>query len=169
MPQTLLALVAVMMASLFAFQQQRYVLDMRMDMIRNEIATQATSVAVDRLEEIRAMSFDEATKGENNITSQSDLTLKDHFTDDAPPIDDVDDFDGATVQRFRVVGTDTLWFEVTTQVAYAQEADPDATISDVSVRTKFKKATVWVHSLNTSVTDTIAVAQSVACGSKCKW
>ncbi|MEX0822342.1 MAG: hypothetical protein WD021_09375 [Rhodothermales bacterium] len=169
MPQTLLALAAMMMATLFALNQQRGVMQTQMSMIRNEIETAGTGVAVDRLEEVRAMAFDEATKGGDKIFASSELTSKPTFTDDAPPIDDIDDFDASYVERFRVWQSDTLWYGVETSVGYADEAAPDMLIADPNQRTKFKKATVTVYSLSVEFVDTIRISQSFSCGSKCAW
>ncbi len=169
MPQTLLALAAMMMATLFALNQQRGIMQTRMSMMRNEVATAATGVAVDRLEEVRSMAFDEATKGEGKIFSSTELTSKPTFTDDAPPIDDIDDFDGSSVERFRVWMSDTLRYGVETVVAYAEEGSPDTPISDPNQRSKFKKATVKVYSLDVEHVDTVSISQSFSCGSKCAW
>lgn len=169
MPQTLLALAAMMMATLFALNQHRGVMQTRISMMRNEVMTSASGVAVDRLEEVRSMAFDEATKGEAKIFSSTDLTSKPTFTDDAPPIDDIDDFDGSSVQRFRVWASDTLWYGVETTVAYAEENAPDIPLSDPNVRSKFKKATVKVYSLNVNHVDTVSISQTFSCGSKCAW
>lgn len=169
MPQTLLAIGAVMMATFFSFQQQRSLLETRMQMIRNEVETAATAVAVDRLAEIGAMAYDDATKGDDRIFSSTSLTARNTFTDDAPPIDDIDDFHGASVSRFRVTTGDTLWYGVESSISYANENAPDAAIVDPAIRTKFKKATVTVYSLNVAQIDTIRISQSFSCGSKCAW
>ena len=169
MPQTLLAICAVMLATFFAFQQQRSVLETRLEMVRNEVETAATGVAVDRLEEIGVMAFDEATKSGDKIFSSNSLTSRGVFTVDAPPVDDLDDFDGSYVERFRVYSGDTLWYGVETGIQYADEAQPDQAIADPFVKTKFKKATVRVYSLNTTKVDTISISQSYSCGSKCEW
>ncbi len=169
MPQTLLALGAVMVATFFSFQQQRSVLETRMQMIRNEVETAATAVAVDRLAEIGAMAYDDATKGDVRIFSSAALTSSATFTEDAPPVDDIDDFDGSSVTRHRVSSGDTLRYGVETTVEYADENVPDSPILDPTVRTKFKKATVKVYSLNVAYVDTIRLSQSYSCGSKCAW
>lgn len=169
MPQTLLALVAMMTAALFALNQQRGIMQTRMSMVRNEVASAGTGVAVDRLEEIRTMAYDEATKGGDDVSSASELTSKATFTDDAPPIDDVDDFDGSYVRRYRIWSADTLWFGVRTSIEYAEETSPDTPVADPSTRTKFKKATVTVFSLDVEYVDTMSIAQSFACGSRCAW
>lgn len=169
MPQTLLAIGAVMMATFFSFQQQRSVLETRMQMIHNEVETAATAVAVDRLGEIGSMAYDDATKSDVRIYSSTALTSSSTFTSDAPPIDDIDDFHGASVNRYRVTTGDTLWYRVKSSVSYANEIAPDIAIQDPSIRTKFKKATVTVYSLNVAKIDTIRISQSFSCGSKCAW
>ena len=169
MGQTLLAILAIMVATLFAFNQQRIMMQTRMQMIDSEVSLQATSVAVDRLEEIGAMAYDDATKGENVISSSSDLTLKNIFTADAPPIDDIDDFDNASVTGFRMYGADTLWFAVESEIHYASEGDLSQEIEDPYTRTKYKKATVLVYSLDFANPDTVRLSQSYSCGSKCDW
>lgn len=169
MPQTMLALLAIMMAALFSLNQQRGIMQTRMNMMRNEVASAATGVAVDRLEEVRSMAFDEATKGEDKVISSTALTSKATFTDDAPPIDDVDDFDGSYVKRYRVWMGDTLWYGVETDVVYALETQPDTPVTDINTRTKFKKTSVKVYSLDIAKVDTITLSQSFSCGSKCNW
>lgn len=169
MPQTMLALLAVMMAALFSLNQQRGIMQTRMNMMQNEVMSAGTGVAVDRLEEVRTMAYDEETKGEDKIFASTALTSKPTFTDDAPPIDDIDDFDGSYVKRHRVWMSDTLWYGVETSVVYALETQPDAPVADVNTRTKFKKATVKVYSLDIAKVDTITLSQSFSCGSKCDW
>lgn len=165
----MLALLAIMMAALFSLNQQRGIMQTRMNMMRNEVASAATGVAVDRLEEVRSMAFDEATKGEDKVLTSTALTSKATFTDDAPPIDDVDDFDGSYVKRYRVWMGDTLWYGVETDVVYALETQPDTPVTDINTRTKFKKASVKVYSLDIAKVDTITLSQSFSCGSKCNW
>lgn len=169
MVQTLFTLAALLATMLFVFNQQRNIRHAEATMVRNEIVSQATAVAVDRLEEIGAMAFDEATKGDTRLTQAAALTSATVFTADAPPIDDIDDFDGAHVRHFRVAWKDTLWFDVHTEVVYAQESDPGEAVSGSSIRTKYKKATVHVISTDPLVADTITLSQSFSCGSKCDW
>lgn len=168
MPQTLLAIAAMMVATLFAYQQQQNVIQTRMQMMRNEVETGATGVAVDRLEEIRIMAYDEATKGETKISSPGSLTPAPDFKLDSPA-DDIDDFDDSYVKRFREYAGDTLWYGVQSVVRYADESNPDDTMPATHPPTKFKKATVRVYSLTMAKTDTITISQSFSCGSKCDW
>src|SRR5690606_15183187 len=53
--QTMLALFSGMIAALFSLNQQRGIMQTRLQMMRNEVATSGTGVAVDRLDEIRLM------------------------------------------------------------------------------------------------------------------
>lgn len=158
----------MMIATLFAFQQQRNVMETRLQMVRNEVETAGTGVAVDRLEEIRIMAYDEATKGEDKLSTPNSLTFVAQFTSDSPA-DDMDDFDGSYVERFRTYAGDTLWYGVESTVRYADEIAPDNALGVAHQPTKFKKATVRVFSLNVAKTDTIAISQSYSCGSKCEW
>lgn len=169
MPQTLQALLALTLALFFVFQQQRNIVETQIALVRNELSSQATGVAVDRLEEIGAMAYDDAVKGETTISSSSELTLEANFTDDAPPVDDIDDFDGSAVERLRVTPFDTLRYAVHASVAYADEASPGTAAASSTSRTKFKKVTVTVYSLDDARPDTVRIAQSFACGSRCDW
>lgn len=165
MSQTLLAILALMLATMFSVQQLRHTAFTQLSMIRSEIGTQSTGVAVDRLEEIGSMAFDEATVGGVTITSSALLTTGAPFGLDAPG-NDIDDFDGATVDTFRLAGLDTLRFRIQSRVRYA---DPDDVGKEVSGPTKVKKATVKVYSLDIVAPDTITLSQSYSCGSRCNW
>lgn len=162
MSQTLLAILALMLATMFAVQQQRHTGFTRLSMIRAEISTQSTGVAVDRLEEIGSMAFDEATVG-GTAVSLANLTAGPPFQLDAPG-NDIDDFHGVSVDTFRVAGLDTLRFRVQSVVAYA---DPEDVGKVVTGPTSMKKATVKVYSLDIAAPDTITLSQSYACGSWC--
>lgn len=165
MSQTMLALLALMLASLFAVQQQRQTAEMRLAMIRSEVSTQSTGVAVDRLEEIGSMSFDEATIGNETLSAVDSLTAGPPFGSDAPG-NDIDDFDGVTVDTFRVAGTQQLNFRMTSRVRYASEASFE---TEVASRTKVKKVTVKVFNLDIPNPDTVTISQSYVCGSRCNW
>lgn len=168
MTQTLLALLALSLAMLMVFNQQRDMLHIQSKILRNEVATQATAVAVDRLEEIGSMAYDESTKGGTTITAATQLTLKADFTTDAP-VDDVDDFDDVSVERTRPTWVDTLRFRVESRVSYAEALDPGQEVATSTTRTKFKKVSVAVYALDLPRPDTIRIAQSFSCGSRCNW
>ena len=165
MAQTLYAVVALVIVTLFAFQQQRTMALEQAGMIRNEMAMQATGVGVDKLEEIGSRPYDEATRGEKKVSAASDLTPP-PFEVDKGDNDDIDDFHADVGKAYRVAGRDTLWFWVRTTVSYASESDPE---QPASTATKFKRATAEVVSLTVSLPDTITLSQSYACGSLCDW
>ena len=165
MSQTMLGILALMLATMFAVQQQRHAAHTRMGMIRTEIGTQSTGVAVDRLEEIGSKAFDEATIGNVSYTTSDSLTAVSAFKLDAPG-NDIDDFHGVTIDTFRVATSDTLWFRVQSTISYASETSPDQVVSGP---TKVKKATVKVYNLTVPAPDTITLSQSYACGSRCNW
>jgi hypothetical protein len=159
----------MMLATFFAYQQQRSVMQTRLDMVRNEVETAATGVAVDRLEEIGVMAFDDATKGGDEVASANFLTSAAAFVNDAPPIDDIDDFDNSIIQSFRVYAGDTLWFGVEADVQYANEVQTDQAVADPAQITKYKMVTVKVYSLSIANVDTVRLSQTFSCGSKCAW
>ena len=161
----MLAILALMLATLFSVQQQRHGAFTKISMIRGEIGTQSTGVAVDRLEEIGSMAFDEATVGDVTLDTIDSLTVGAPFELDAPG-NDIDDFNGVSVDTFRVAGGDTLRFRVESRVRYASEANIG---QEVAGPTKVKKATVRAYSLDISAPDTITLSQSFACGSRCNW
>ena len=165
MPQTMLALLGLMLVAQFTLQQHRDVLHGRMTTIKTELATIAASVAVERLERIVAMRFDDAAREGNPLTSPFGLTDPAAFRSDAPS-DDVDDFDGSSIVVSRPVGSDTLWFDVRTIVSYADELDPSAV---ANARTKLKKVTAIVSSRDIAFADTVRLERLVTCGSACTW
>ncbi len=166
MVQSLMALLALLATLFFVYNQQQNLIQVERALIRSELAAQATSVAVDRLEEIGAMPFDRFTIGETRVAGRTGLTAASDFEYAVPPAD-VDDFHGARVVQERVLWGDTMRFQVNTRVAYASEGDPGLEVT--GLRTKFKKVTATVYSLNQHPADTIRIAQTFACGSLCEW
>ena len=73
MPQSMIAILSMMIASLFAYNQHRNALTMRMEMISQDMELRSSNVAVDLMEEIGSMAFDDATKA-GSISSASELT-----------------------------------------------------------------------------------------------
>jgi hypothetical protein len=170
MGQTQLALLALVVASMFALSEFRSLHGVQQAMIRNEMSLTATGVAVDVLEEIGSMAFDEATSEQGKVTSPLGLTAATLFGPGFDqPNNDVDDWHNTNIIRNRVVGADTLRFGVSTTVRYAQESDPTRPVSDASTRTRFKMATVRVHSLLLAAPDTIVLSRTYACGARCTW
>jgi hypothetical protein len=184
MPQTLLAILSMMIVSMFSLNQHRNLLSTRESMMRMEISLQATGVAVDWLEEIGTLSFDEATR-DDEITSVNDLTAmvsinldgdgKSHIVssggdyygfDGDTPSDDIDDFDETAVPKSRATIQGNLNFSLYTNVVYVDDTNVEI---EQATPTKTKKATVTVISLDVAQPDTIRLSQVYTCGSRCNW
>lgn len=74
MPQTILALFALMLTSTFALQQSRHTLQMEMNMVRQEARTHARGVASEVFAEIANLPFDEATATAEGTVARAALT-----------------------------------------------------------------------------------------------
>lgn len=166
MPQTLLAILAMVVTSLFAFGQHRSILESRLKMIHQEVALRSTSVAVNVIEEIGSLAFDEATKDEA-IMSSNDLTI---LTDgpaelETAQADDIDDFNNRerTVTLVRKIGS--LNFVARSTVQYVNS---DGTASP-TVATKYKELTVSVKSADLASSDSVYISKIISCGSRCNW
>ncbi len=166
MPQTILAVLALMMATLFAHQQQRSYVRTQVNMVRNELALQGTGVAESVLSEIGSMEFDDATKDNNKVGSPGDLTPPNELGSEGGQADDIDDFHGQVLQEERAFRGDFLKFEVKVQVVYVDEDDME---TERTSQTKAKKATVTVRSMDISNPVEIRVSRSYTCGSTCDW
>lgn len=165
MTQTMLAILAITLATLFAMQQHRNVAHMQMKMIRDDIGVQATGVAVDRLDEIGAKAFDQNTIGDEKADHPDSLTAGPPFAVDQQS-NDIDDFHNVAADTFRVHGTDTLFFRIESYVTYALDNEPG---TPTTGPTKVKKVSVKAYSLDIPGPDTIRLSQSFACGSRCTW
>jgi hypothetical protein len=186
MPQTLIAILSMVVTTLFAFNQHRNVLSTRLGMIREEMAVRSTSVAVDVLEEIGSMAFDEATL-DKSVLHASDLThisMYDQYGGDVINTDpyssdlgvrptlesgganDLDDFDGAILDRIRIREDRQIRFRAEARVRYVDEVDRT---SEVGFQTKLKKVTIKVYTTAIAHPDTIYISQIYSCGSKCEW
>ena len=176
--QTLYAIIAMMVMSLFAMQQQRQALRVQMSMIDQEINTIASSVATERLEEIGSKAFDHATTNGTTITSASALTAPAEFGTnmDADSNDDLDDFNGSEVTVVRSIGGSDLAFTTSSTVSYVSASNLDEVSSS---RTKYKMVTVMVtvndqldeslYSVEGLARKTITVSQTYSCNSACQF
>ncbi len=174
MPQTILALLAMMLATLFAMQQQRQALHARAQVVRNSIALHATGVLENRLGEIGAMAFDEATTAGEGANSVGELEPIGDFGSEEGQPDDIDDFhqmpgikDSLVIHRRGPGGglvAQKLWFKVEIDVTYTDEEG-----HPVGGPTEYKEATVRVYSLDIPRPDTAELSRLYACGSKCTW
>ncbi len=168
MTQTMFAIVALIILSLFVYHERRTTIRAQGTMVRSAVATIGNGVAVERLSKIRTLSYDEATR-ETFVDSPAQLTLHYNFgpSQDSPN-DDVDDFDGAVKDVHRVVNSDTLSFRVESYVRYANESDPSQ-VSTGTIPTKYKLVAVKVYSLDLPRPDTVRIAQTISCKNACNW
>jgi hypothetical protein len=171
MPQTLIAILAMVVTTLFAFNQHKSVLNTRMGMIRQDVSMRATGVAVDVMEEIGAMAFDDATKtgaiSELSLLTYLPLTIDSVDTEqlESGGADDIDDFNGLTLARTRTHGEQTVNFVARPRINYVST---DGT-SIVAYATKFKRVSISVVAADFVFPDTVRVSQVFACGSRCDW
>lgn len=140
MPQTLLALLALTLASFLSFNQQRLTLRAQQTMISNEIELAATGLASEVLEFIGARSFDENTTpeviasrdgvvpagpsafsgdGSFGYSGACDLLMPAN----TPDCDDIDDLDGRdwTEVEVALAHGRSLTFEIRTDVFYVDD------------------------------------------------
>lgn len=172
MPQTLLAILSMVLTTMFAVNQHRSVLTTQLGIVRQDLSLRTTSVATDIMDEISAMAFDEATKTDavsdpNQLTVLPITGLDEYVGDfqESGGADDLDDFNGLEIQRQRTQGAHTLNFVVRPTVNYVTGGG-DTVVDYV---TKMKKVTLEVSSTDYSFADTIRVAQVFSCGSRCNW
>ncbi len=164
MPQTLIAVIAMAMASLVSFQQHRSVLEQRMNSIRGSLAVRSTAVATDKLEEIGAKAFDQATV--TGAIASSALLNPITEVSIASVLDDVNDYHGLIQDEKREVNGVESSFEVRTLVAYVSEMDGQTT---VGYPTRLKKVTVKVVPDGLARPDTIRISEVLSCGVRCAW
>ena len=132
MPQTLLALFAVMLTSMFALQQSRQALKTQMTAVHRETQTQARGVASEVFAQIATFAFDENTENADgpvpvtSMTPEPFATGKD-FTD-TTAVFAVEHVHGMLPYHVERAVTSpsgeqaTLTFEVTATVDYADFA-----------------------------------------------
>ena len=169
MLQSLFAIVAMSILSLFMFQEQQSAVYVQRTMIKGAVAVMGNGVAVERLSEIRTMNYDQATRDYGVIDSPVLLSQSSDFGSSRDtPNDDIDDFDGVVKDIYRLIGTDTLTFRVESEVTYAEESDPSSEAKS-SFPTRYKKVTVKLYSLDLADADTVRISQSFSCKAACQW
>lgn len=168
MPQTLLALFALACATYYTTTRQRTIVEDQIRLVENEVELIGASVAVDRLEEISGMNFDQNTVGDVRLTAASALTPVNGLGKIGEPADnnDIDDFHAAADTLVRIAGGSTLRFRVYTTVAYGLEASPETAST---TPTKVKTVTATVQSLDVKVPGTVMLRRSFTCGAECSW
>ena len=171
----MLAVLSMVVTTLFAFNQHRNVLSTRLNMVREDMAIRSTGVAVDILEEIGSMAFDEATR-DKVVASASELTslygtIEGDMQGGVSSLEsggtnDIDDFNGAILDRYRELKGTNVGFRAESSVSYV---DPSDNTTQVTYPTKLKKVTIKVYSTSIAHPDTIYLSQLYACGSRCSW
>ena len=149
-----------------------------------EVRTMATQVGIDRLNEMRRLAFDEATKA-NRILSASELSSllplpsdPEHLFDSlqvrrdahgtGPDVadDDLDDFDAVTNTVSRSTRLDTLQFSVDSVVGYVQDNSGGTPSTSP---TKLKQVSIRVTALGIQPAVSVTLSQIYSCGSRCDW
>ena len=132
MPQTLLALAAICLFGVVAFNQQQADADVETDAISLAADLAAADLAEERMAEILlAYAWDEEDTGWTVLRTAPPASGigPDHNADgnetDPSLFDDVDDFDGLVTTHDRPAGTGTLAFEATVRVGFVDPAAPD--------------------------------------------
>ena len=133
MPQTLLALAAVVVFSLVAFNQQRADNDVETDAISLAADLAAADLAEERMAEVLlAHAWDEEDTGWTVLRTAPpssgigpDNNADGNETGPAD-FDDIDDFDGLMTTYDRPAGTGTLAFRDSVSVVFVDPAAPDS-------------------------------------------
>lgn len=152
MPQTALALLALMLATLMSVTMQRRVVDGQREMLANEMEVMATGVALQAMETIRTRAFDQAVVN-NTHADLSAFTYSsdsDHFSTGracrvfetgSDVCDDIDDFHKmkTATRAFDMLGTD-IPFTVDVHVQYVGDD-----MKRYNSRSYQKEVTVYVQ------------------------
>lgn len=169
MPQSTKALMALFLFSFLILTQQRVAVQAETAAVHNTVDLIANGVATERLAQVSALGFDQATVDNISVSSASALTAPSAF---GPKLDkagdDIDDFDGTVVSVNRGMGADTLHFRSETSVYYVEDDDPHAGLQSASP-TKHKKIDVKVYCLDVADADTVRLSMVKACKSSCPW
>lgn len=166
MPQTLLALLALVLASFLMFNQQRLTVRSQTNMVTDEIELAATGLASEVIEFVGAKSFDEQStpyevymEGGKAPADPSAFTEGNAFGDPTlgpagcdfiqpwrtPNCDDIDDVDGIdwTPVEVTLAHDRTLGFEVRTEVFYV---DSTASMTPAVSQTLHKRVVMDIRS-----------------------
>ena len=151
----LYALLAMLLVALFSLNMQRGIHATEQQMIVNEVATQLTGVGVDVLEHIERTPFDENTDESKQVPLEYPvITGTGQLTPDGgaqwggctslalsdPSCDDIDDFDGVSVD----VDVDGLVYTVEVAVQYVSPATTPATLAPSGAQTYAKEVTLTI-------------------------
>lgn len=156
MPQTLLALLALMTATTMSLTWQRDTIRAQMNTIEDELQIEARGVANEVFETVANLPFDENTPPSAPIAkSTTDLSPEWRFGSDRhwgdTSVDDIDDYHNmrpSTIIRTvtnPLDGTDVdVRFEITAKVDYVSDDSGDELKSTGGVRTFYKRFEVQI-------------------------
>ena len=134
MPQTLMALLAMMTVTLASINQQRTLVETQRAMLDDEMEIMASGIALQAIEYIQTKSFDSATIAAR-VTDAQDLSSNfptgnrcplraadegAYGYDDCDDLSDYNDADWEVVPF--TIGGETIEFEVKAEVAYVDES-----------------------------------------------
>lgn len=151
MPQTLLALLALMTATTMSLSWQRDSLRAQMNLIEAELQVEARGVVNEVFERVANLPFDENTDAEtaDDLSLESSFGSNRAWTD--PGVDDIDDlhemqpYDMVRTVNDPVTGEDVdVIFEITATVDYVDDSSGNELKSTDGERTFYKRFTVYV-------------------------
>ena len=178
MPQTLLALLAMMLTVLFSVQQQRHMASSRLDLVQDVLAIQVNGVATERLELIAAKAFDEETldAGRRHSAGTTLTSTSGFGANEDTPENDVDDFDGYESELGRPLRdeagnvVDTLRVDVRTSIEYVRKAATGTyEPTHLGMPSKFKRIRIEARTVNSMLPETVEITRVVSCGDSCTW
>lgn len=138
MPQTLLSLLALVLASLFAYNTQQRSAASARELQRSEIEVIAAGVAESIFNQLADAPFD----GNAEATRAADLTAPGSFGGRTwANAADLDDYDGTTTTVSRAVGASTIDVTVAIEVDYVVKQGT-AYVATPSTRQFFKRVTL---------------------------
>lgn len=164
MPQTLLTLFAIVLVSLLSLNQQRASTHARMQMIRTEVETHAETVAIEMMETLRSLPFDQAVVGGNAISSVNDFTTlsssKIGYTSQQRTMnyDQVNDLGDLKYARTHSVSRQgkhgTIDYTIDFDVRYVRQKTGGNSVETTSDRTFTKEVVLEInhHLLNSPIT-----------------
>lgn len=126
MPQTLLALCALLIFSVYALSRHRDDAGLERRAVSDELELAAAGLLRERLAALDLLAFDEADVGRTSIRTvppAGPLGL-DAGETATGPFDDIDDVDGLVESRAAQTGVGTVLFDVRYAVRYVDPADP---------------------------------------------
>jgi len=158
MPQSLLAILALMIASLFSVSQQRNIIGNYENMIRSELEIMASGVALQVMEDIAGHPFDAATAAadfEFDEFSLNDLALAPFAYDSTySTAAYLEHFNGTTTTVDFATSEGTVTFDISVDVHYIDDSK-----SETNNRTDAKEVVVNVsHPRYT--TDLVSLSRS---------